>query len=338
MPTLRTRAGKGSALTHNELDANFKRAVSQKTTTYTTVVGDNRNVIECSSATPFTVTLGAAATMAAAETGDYEVTIANIGSGLVTVARGGSDTIDGAATSLTLPQYSAVTLKVNSAGAGYSSVGQVFKPATAGTVEASKIVTADANKDVTGFRNVTATGTATAATVAATSAMTVGGLAVQSTPAAVTGYVGAGFQTVKNNVPAKSGGFSLTSNLTEGIWVSIGSTSAGATKTWSDLDAVPITAKYIEVMTNCIAVDASTSAYIYAYARQSGDNSLYDNSNCIGTASTVVGGATAVSVETVSTHKIPLIPANGSVSFEAYWRDSNLDTAGVVLYLVGWGV
>lgn len=124
MPTLVTRASKGSELTHNELDANFTRTVSQKTTTYSCLVGDNRSVIECNHAsTPFTVTLGDAATMAAADTGDYEVTIANIGAALVTVARAGSDTIDGG-TSLSLPQYTSVTLKVNSAQDGYSIISK----------------------------------------------------------------------------------------------------------------------------------------------------------------------------------------------------------------------
>lgn len=123
MSVLRTRSAKGSELSHAELDANFKRTVSAKTTTYACLVGDNRSVIECNHATiPFTVTLGDAATMAAAETGDYEVTIANIGAATVTVARAGTDTIDGGATSITLPQYSAVTLKVNAAGNGYNTV------------------------------------------------------------------------------------------------------------------------------------------------------------------------------------------------------------------------
>ena len=125
MPTLRTRSAKGSELSHAELDANFKRTVSAKTTTYACLVSDNRSVIECNHATTaFTVTLGDASTMAAAETGDYEVTIANIGAATVTVARAGTDTIDGGATSITLPQYSAVTLKVNNAGNGYNSIAR----------------------------------------------------------------------------------------------------------------------------------------------------------------------------------------------------------------------
>ena len=120
MTTLRTRSAKSAALSHAELDANFKRPAVQKTAAYSCLVGDNRSVIECLHAsTAFTITLGDAATMINAETGDYEVTIVNIGAAVVTVARAGSDTINGAATSLTLSQYDSVTLKVVSAGSGY---------------------------------------------------------------------------------------------------------------------------------------------------------------------------------------------------------------------------
>lgn len=126
MPTIRTRAAKGSELTQAEADANFKRTVSQKTTAYSCLVSDNRSIIECLHATtPFTITLGDAATMANAETGDYEVTITNIGAAAVTVARAGSDTINGSATSLTLAQYSTVTLQVISAGNGYQTISRV---------------------------------------------------------------------------------------------------------------------------------------------------------------------------------------------------------------------
>lgn len=125
MSTLTTRSSKGSELSHNELDANFKRTVSQKTTTYACLVSDNRSVIEgLHASTPFTVTLGDANTMDAADTGDYEVTIANIGAAAVTVARAGTDTIEGVATSIVLQQYSSITLKVNAAGDGYNSVAR----------------------------------------------------------------------------------------------------------------------------------------------------------------------------------------------------------------------
>lgn len=121
MPLITLRAAKGSDLTPTEADTNFKWPVTQKTTTYSCLVSDNRTVIECNSATPFTITLGVAATMNASDTGDYESMITNIGTGAVTVARAGTDTIDGAVTSLVLPQYTAVILKTNSAGTGYGT-------------------------------------------------------------------------------------------------------------------------------------------------------------------------------------------------------------------------
>lgn len=109
------------------MDANFSHDVDVKTTTYAALVSDNRTTLECNHATtPFTVTLGDAATMAAAETGDYEITISNIGAAAVTVARAGSDTIDGAATSIVLAQYDSVTLKVNAATDGYNSIARGF--------------------------------------------------------------------------------------------------------------------------------------------------------------------------------------------------------------------
>lgn len=175
MTTMRTRASKGSELTHGELDANFDRDVDVKTTTYAALVSDNRTTLECNHAsTPFTVTLGDAATMAAAETGDYEVTIANIGAAAVTVARAGTDTIDGVATSIVLAQYSSVTLKVNAATDGYNSIGRGLGGLTStvaelnildgvtstaaelnyndittlGTTEASKVVTTDGSGDI----------------------------------------------------------------------------------------------------------------------------------------------------------------------------------------------
>jgi len=125
MTTITTRGAKGSELTHGELDANFDRDVDIKTASYSVAVSDNRTTLECNHATvAFTVTLGDAATMAASDTGDFEVTIVNIGAAVVTVARAGTDTIDGGATSVALDQYSSVTLKVNSATDGYNSIAR----------------------------------------------------------------------------------------------------------------------------------------------------------------------------------------------------------------------
>lgn len=148
MPTITTRAGKGSELSHAELDANFTKPVSQQTTTYLTVIADNRTVIEGNHAsTPFTISLGVATDMDADDVGDYEVTIVNIGAAVVTIARSGSDTINGAATSLTLNQWQSVMLKVNSAGTGYITVARDLNVVdddidAAADIDASKLLAA----------------------------------------------------------------------------------------------------------------------------------------------------------------------------------------------------
>jgi hypothetical protein len=184
MPTLRTRASKGTDLTPTEADTNFKRTVSAKTTTYSCLVGDNRSQIECNSATPFTVTLGDAATMAAAETGDYEVTVSNIGSGAVTVARAGSNTIDGGSTSLTIEQYNSVTLKVNAAGTGYNSISKGFGSVTSTSSEINGLHSLTASRAIV----TTASGILTPAT----------------TTAAEIGYLSGATSAIQTQITAKA--------------------------------------------------------------------------------------------------------------------------------------
>jgi hypothetical protein len=124
MSTITTRAGKGSALTHNELDTNFKRGAQVKVATYTVAAADNRDLIECSGT--FTISLPDVPTViAATDTGDFVVAIKNTGSGVITVGRiTGADTIDGVAADLTLESNKSVTLKVNNAGSGYNIIGE----------------------------------------------------------------------------------------------------------------------------------------------------------------------------------------------------------------------
>jgi len=120
MSTITTRAGKGSALTHTELDANFKQAAQAKTALYSVAESDNRDLIECDGT--FAVTLPDAATvLAASDSGDFEVTIKNIGTGVITVDRATAlDTIDGVAGDITLISNTSFILKVNQAGDGYN--------------------------------------------------------------------------------------------------------------------------------------------------------------------------------------------------------------------------
>lgn len=124
MPELTLRAGKGSELTHNELDANFKRTVSQKTANYTCLISDNRNIIEGNHATTaFTITLPTVATAAASDTGDYEVTITNINAAIVSVDGNGVETINGGTDSIALGQWESVTVALNSAQTAWVTVG-----------------------------------------------------------------------------------------------------------------------------------------------------------------------------------------------------------------------
>ena len=120
MPTIITRAGKGSDLTPTEADSNFKKTVRQLTSSGAGLISDNRGTIEANhAATPVAVTLLAVATAAAAQPGDYSVTITNIGAAAATVDGNSTETINGATATLTLAQYSSVTVEVDSAGTGW---------------------------------------------------------------------------------------------------------------------------------------------------------------------------------------------------------------------------
>lgn len=124
MPNLTTRAAKGSEQSHDEMDANFTRTVSQKTTTYSVLSSDNRSLIEGNHATtPFTITLGDAATMLLEDTGDFEVALVNTGVAAVTVAPAGTDTINGSTSSIVMLTGAAAVFKIDSTGTNYQLTG-----------------------------------------------------------------------------------------------------------------------------------------------------------------------------------------------------------------------
>lgn len=168
MPELTTRAGKGSELTHNEQDANFKRTVSQKTTDYTCLISDNRNIIEGNHATTaFTITLPPVATAAASDTGDYEITVTNINAAIVSVDGNGAETINGSTETIDLAQWEAVTIGLDSAQTAWAIISEARRAPVVMTAQATTSGTAIdftgipswATEIVVGFNQVQHNGT-----------------------------------------------------------------------------------------------------------------------------------------------------------------------------------
>ena len=121
MTTLTSRVNKTSELTFAEGDDNFERDILAISGTYTADIDDNRTVYQCTST--FNFTLPDAASMLAANANDYEVTVKNIGTGVITVLTTGTDTLDGAAapgTFLVTPRQ-VITFKVNATPDGWES-------------------------------------------------------------------------------------------------------------------------------------------------------------------------------------------------------------------------
>jgi hypothetical protein len=113
-------SGKGAAIDGTENDANLDSLSgineSIVATSHTIDVDDQNNTIEYSNASPIAVTLPAISTVSGANihTSDFKVTLKNIGAGLVTVTRGGTDTFEDASTTLEIAQYDSVTLQTDS--------------------------------------------------------------------------------------------------------------------------------------------------------------------------------------------------------------------------------
>jgi len=124
------RAGKGAALTGNDYDSNISTAVGKNqpiiVTTHTITVSDQSEIIEYLNASPIAVTLPDIATVSGSNihTDDFTVTLKNIGVGIVTITRGGTDTFDDGTTSKTLEQYGYITLQTDSTLAKWNILNQ----------------------------------------------------------------------------------------------------------------------------------------------------------------------------------------------------------------------
>jgi len=150
------------------------------TTTDSTVAGDHQRTLEVPSSvtTTFTISLGDAATMA----NGYIVTIRNNAAVSITVGRVTvGDTIDGAASNVTLVSGSAATFAVNASGNGYNTIADVSVQATdtsRGLLEIATGAEALAGSDAT--RAVTSSGLASSKSLASSGYMKLpGGLIIQ---------------------------------------------------------------------------------------------------------------------------------------------------------------
>jgi hypothetical protein len=141
MPTILTRAGNGSELTHNELDANFKRTCTQVTADYQVLVSNNRETLEGNHAsTPIVFTMPTVSAAGLEDTDDFEVTFTNIGVALVSITGSGSETINGVTSSLVLNKGSAVTIALDAAQTGWQITSR--SGSTLGTMVATTSGTA----------------------------------------------------------------------------------------------------------------------------------------------------------------------------------------------------
>lgn len=124
MSTILTRAGKGSALTHTEMDTRTKQAAQTKAGAYSIAESDNRDTIEYSGSGGDDFTMPDVATVvAAADTGDFEVTFKHVGTGVLGITNTtGADTIDGSTTDIILSPNNSITLKANQGGDGYNII------------------------------------------------------------------------------------------------------------------------------------------------------------------------------------------------------------------------
>ena len=114
MPTIRTAAGKTSELTPDEADTNMKRQATAQASNYSLTAAHNRDFHELANGVVATLPT---ASSSLTETDDWEVTLKAVGAS-ATVGRN-SQTIDDAASDLTLTDNEVVTIVMNAAQDGF---------------------------------------------------------------------------------------------------------------------------------------------------------------------------------------------------------------------------
>lgn len=156
MAAIITRTGKGAAITQSENDSNLDSLCGinepQTGTAYTVSAADQNSTIEFSNAAPVTATLTLISTIIAAnDTSDFQVSLKNIGVGVVTVTPT-TDTFDDGAATKVLAQYEWITIQTDST----QSLWNIIASSNASKVDgldASQFFRSDADDTTTG--NVT---------------------------------------------------------------------------------------------------------------------------------------------------------------------------------------
>ena len=118
MPTIITRAGKGSALSGDDYDAGIKRTVVAKDANYALTAAHNREVHEL--ANGITATLPTASA-GLSQTGDWGITLKAMGTSAI-IGRN-SQLIDGDAEDITIIEGESITIAMNSAKDGFIVLG-----------------------------------------------------------------------------------------------------------------------------------------------------------------------------------------------------------------------
>lgn len=125
MTTIRTRAGKGSALSATEYDDAVKRTPVAKSSNYTLDASHNREVHELGGSIT-TVTLPVVS-RSFTETGDWFITLINTLDTTITIGRNGQ-TIDGASADITLNGKDKITIWMNSTYDGFYTNRRSWSP------------------------------------------------------------------------------------------------------------------------------------------------------------------------------------------------------------------
>lgn len=199
------RAGKGSALTHNELDANWDSVCGinepQTGTTYTVVAADQNRTIEFLNASPVAVTVTQISSLISAiDTSDFKVTMKNLGAGLVTITPT-TDTFDDTSATQTLSQYESITIQTDDSQSLWNILARAHSSVTMSTAPSGRVLTTGDEGTGNGLDADTVDGVEASGFLSSTAnATTTGDLTVSNTIPAyflVDGGGTAGFDTYK---------------------------------------------------------------------------------------------------------------------------------------------